>query len=223
MQRVSFFIDGFNVYHKINEYQEKTGIYYKWLDYKSFLNSFLQSDQLLQDIYFFTAVSKSRGQLSIDRHNKYITALQNTGVKVIIGKFITTPITCKVKNCNYSGSKEFMKDEEKKSDVNLAINMVLDSSKDVYDKCFLFSSDSDFVPALKMVKEMGKNVGLLVPPQDKVVKVTAIDELKGICFGKGNSVIETKFDELGKYLLPSVIIDPKTNIAVKMPIGYQSK
>lgn len=223
MQRVSFYIDGFNVYHKINEYQEKTGICYKWLDYKSLLSSYLQPEEVLQDIYFFTAIAKGRGQESIDRHNKYMTALQNKGIIVIPGSFITTPIECKVKNCDFIGNKTFLKGEEKKSDVNLAINMVLDAQNNIYDKGFLLSSDSDFVPVLRRVKEIGKNVGLLVPPQDKIVTITSIDELMGTCFGKGNSIIKLEFDKLENYLLPSEVTDPKTNITVKMPKGYMSR
>jgi hypothetical protein len=56
------------------------------LNYKSLLSSFLQPDQTLKDIYFFTAISRGRGPESVNRHNKYITALKNIGIIVITGK-----------------------------------------------------------------------------------------------------------------------------------------
>jgi uncharacterized LabA/DUF88 family protein len=222
VQRVSFFIDGFNVYHKINEYQEITGICYKWLNYKSLLSSFLQPDQTLKDIYFFTAISRGRGPESVNRHNKYITALKNIGIIVITGRFITTTIECRVRNCNFSGNRNFNKEQEKKTDVNLAINMVLDACNNEYDKCFLLSSDSDFVPALDRVREMGKNVGLLVPPQDKKVNTTPCDQLRYACRGSGNKIINLKFDMLRHHLLPEIVIDPKTSIPVRIPNEYMT-
>ena len=218
MQRVSFYIDGFNVYHKINEYQEKIGICYKWLDYKSLLKSILNENQVLQDIYFFTAISKFKGTESVVRHNKYITALENTGITIITGKFIRTPLECRVKNCSYGGKKTFIKAEEKQSDVNLAINMVLDSRNNKYDKCFLISSDSDFVPALRKVRYLGKEAGLIIPPQDKMVKIIKTDALRYA----SQEVIELKFDELGKYILPKIVRSPINNIPVMMPKEYMT-
>lgn len=40
--KVSLYIDGFNIYHRINEYQKKTGICYKWLNYRSLFKSLLK-------------------------------------------------------------------------------------------------------------------------------------------------------------------------------------
>jgi hypothetical protein len=40
MKRVAVFIDGFNVYHRLEDYRRKTGKNLKWLDYVSLLNSY---------------------------------------------------------------------------------------------------------------------------------------------------------------------------------------
>ena len=53
-RKVSFYIDGFNIYHRINEYYHKTGKCYKWLNYKSLCNSLLKDKETLADIYLFT-------------------------------------------------------------------------------------------------------------------------------------------------------------------------
>jgi len=225
MQRISFYIDGFNVYHKINEYQEITGICYKWLNYKSLLESLLKPDQIIQRIYFFTAISQFKGPESVVRHNKYITAHENLRIKIIVGKFIRTKLECRVKDCTYNGIKLFEKAEEKQTDVNLALNMVLDARNNQFDLCYLVSSDSDFVPALKKVKEMGKQCGLIIPPQDKLVKVVKIDELINACYDdklKTSNIIKLKFEQLVNHILPLQVFNPKNNIPVSMPNEYMT-
>lgn len=238
MIRVSFYIDGFNLYHKIDEYYRKTNICYKWLNYKSLLFSLLHPSEVLQDIYFFTATPTCKGiqseekrhikEKSIERHNKYITALNNICIKVVSGNFLNKSLTCKVRGCNFSGEKIFFKPEEKKTDVNLAINMVLDARNNRFDKGYLVSSDSDFVPALEMVKSLGKLPGLIIPPQiplklsyGTVIKATNTNELERVCLKK--NIIELEFKKLLDHILPKEVIDPKTNIVTIMPNEYMTQ
>ena len=101
-QRVSFYIDGFNVYHRIKEYYEKTGICYKWLNYKSLFQSLLLPTEIISDIYFFSAISKDFGSDSVERHNKYITALEITGIKIVLGYFSIKKQKCRVPLCTYT-------------------------------------------------------------------------------------------------------------------------
>ena len=48
--------------------------------------------------------------------------------------------------------------EVKEDDIRLAVDMVKLAYNDAYDTAVLVSSDGDFVPAIKAVKEIGKNV-----------------------------------------------------------------
>ncbi|MHB9128004.1 MAG: PIN domain-containing protein, partial [Candidatus Humimicrobiaceae bacterium] len=59
--KVSLYIDGFNIYHRIDDYQKKTGICYKWLNYKSLFQSLLKPDEEIANIYFFTAITQDFG------------------------------------------------------------------------------------------------------------------------------------------------------------------
>ena len=70
-KRVVAYIDGFNVYHAIaNNLPDK----YKWLDYRKFVQNFLDADDSLINIIFFTA-TPSWDPVRVLRHNAYMSVL----------------------------------------------------------------------------------------------------------------------------------------------------
>ncbi|MDD2693389.1 MAG: hypothetical protein PHY14_00475 [Candidatus Gracilibacteria bacterium] len=83
-KRVVAYIDGFNVYHAIaNNLPEK----YKWLNYRKFVESFLGPDDILQDIFFFTAPPRW-DEARLIRHNNYLDVLKKgLGIKIISGNY----------------------------------------------------------------------------------------------------------------------------------------
>ncbi len=111
--KVSLYIDGFNIYHRINDYQRKTKICYKWLNYRSLFRSLLKKDEVISEIYFFTAITQDFGFGAVQRHNKYITALESEGIKIIKGYFSKKKKLCRVQECNFQGNKYFDIREEK--------------------------------------------------------------------------------------------------------------
>lgn len=57
-----------------------------------------------------------------------------------------------------------IKTEEKGSDVNLAVQLVADGFKNVFDQAVIVSNDSDLVEAIKIVRyELGKPVIAIMP------------------------------------------------------------
>lgn len=56
---------------------------------------------------------------------------------------------------------------EKGVDVMLAVDMVDMAHKDEYDLAYLLSGDSDFVPAMRIVQAMGKQVFAVIPKKDR--------------------------------------------------------
>jgi uncharacterized LabA/DUF88 family protein len=184
-QRVSFYIDGFNIYHRIKEYQKKTGIAFNWLNYRSLLESLLMSDEIVGDIYFFTAICEDFGHDSVTRHSQYITALEFLNIKIIQGYFSKKLKKCRVQGCNYKGDRRFPDREEKQTDVNIALALLRDAIEDKYDKCFLLSGDNDFANVLITVMELfpNKKAGLITPPyQDGIVRLNPANQLKSACY-----------------------------------------
>jgi len=227
--RVSFYVDGFNIYHRLKNYQNKTTISYKWLDYKSLFSSLLKDNEALADIYFFTAMSKDFGIESINRHSKYICALELQGIKIIKGYFNKKQIRCHVEGCKYEGNRYFQGREEKQTDVNIALQLMEDATLNKYDKCFLMSGDNDFAPILKTVMKLypNKQAGVVTPPyQERILSLPRMTHLKNACFHdtKTNKrlIINLPFDKLKGHSLPKTIKDKNGNVLVEMPKEYSS-
>ena len=225
--RVSFYIDGFNIYHRIKEYQRKTGKVYNWLDYKKLCQSFLRENETLADIYFFTAVSDEFGQDSVVRHNKYTKALSLRGIKIIRGYFSKKKKRCRVEGCDYKGSKYFKDREEKQTDVNIALHIIKDAIQNKYDRCFLMSGDNDFAPVLQTVMEIfpNKQVGLITPPfEDGIVNLTPMTALKNVAYENPQTrkklSIKLHFNDLKGFSLPQDIKDDNGKVLVEMPKEY---
>ena len=223
--KVNLYIDGFNIYHRINEYQKKTGICYKWLNYRSLFQSLLKPHEEINDIYFFTAITQDFGMGVVKRHNRYITALESEGIKIVKGYFSRKKKLCRVKGCNFKGSRYFNTREEKQTDVNISLLLLKDGHLRKYDNCFLMSGDNDFAPVLTTIKELFNiNPFLITPPYEHgTVNLKPIKDLKSACFDKEKNrfnVINLKFEKLKGHSFPEKITDSSGNLIVKMPRNY---
>lgn len=167
-KRILVLIDGFNYYHKLKQYQKNQNICVKWLDYMSLLKASIKSHLKTSDfnieIVFFSAIANHRSIESQLRHKTYLKALKLSGVKVILGEFKEKYIypcpECKQKRCD----EKILKHEEKHTDVNIAITMLEKAMIDSFDRVYLLSGDSDYVPVVKRVKELYPNKEIIITP-----------------------------------------------------------
>jgi uncharacterized LabA/DUF88 family protein len=158
------YIDGFNLY-----YGSLKGTTYKWLDLERLFER-LRPDDDLQAIRYFTALVDGDAQR---RQHVYLKALQSLPkVEVIRGSFKPKRFKCGVRECTFSGSRFFMGQEEKRTDVAIGIQLVDDAYRDLADRFILVSGDSDLVPALRMVK-------LRFPHKQVIVYVPSRNEVRG--------------------------------------------
>jgi len=154
MKKVSFFIDGFNLYHSLRNHAADC----RWLDLRTLCSKFLKGDEELCKVYYFTAYT----HWNIDkmaRHRKYVAALVANGVIPILGKF--KEITRKCHLCH----RTYTTHEEKRSDVNIALFLYNCAIRNEFDKAVIVSGDSDMIPAIEMVKAEypEKKIGVMVP------------------------------------------------------------
>lgn len=155
--RVSAFVDGFNLYHAINDLGQN---HLKWVNLRLLVEQFTEKGvHEVGDVFYFSAYcnwNKSRE----NRHRVYIRALRHFGVTTVMGNFKEKPVTCR--SCGDSWSSH----EEKQTDVNLAISLVREAYKDTYDRAIVISGDSDFIPAFKLVDEFfpQKSIKIISPP-----------------------------------------------------------
>ena len=156
MARVSFFIDGFNIYHSLKSKPKYHK--YLWLDYQKFLEKFVRKKDSLGDIFYFSAYAhwdKNR----VKRHRMLVDIWKNSGIIPIMGDFKDKDRFCK--NCK----TWFKSHEEKQTDVNLGIYLIKEAYENKYDTALLVTNDTDLIPAIRMLKSTfhQKKVGVLFP------------------------------------------------------------
>ena len=141
MKKVFAYIDGFNIYHRINDYLKFTKNKgkpecLKWLNYWSLANSLtVKGEDSLEKVILFTAVSEDFGEESKNRHLKYLDALRANNIEIVFGKFKKKQRKCKVKLCSYP-NKDYLDREEKQTDVNIAVHSVKSCLKNEFDKFY---------------------------------------------------------------------------------------
>jgi uncharacterized LabA/DUF88 family protein len=157
--RTVVYIDGFNLY-----YGAVKGTPWKWLDLAKLFGIIRAADDI-QCIRYFTAMITGPTK---PNQEIYLQALATTPlVEVILGNFKKKRVVCKVGACGYAGKKIFETQEEKRTDVNIAVYMLDDAYQDICDKFVLVSGDSDLVPAVRMIRQRfpGKQIIVYVPAQ----------------------------------------------------------
>ena len=156
MERVAFFIDGFNMYHSLKENAPDC----RWLNLAKLCAGFLKEGEVVSRIYYFSAYATWLNDIDkIKKHQLYVNRLAKEGVIPIMGKFKEKTVFCP--NCK----TQFTKHEEKQTDVNIALKIVSGAMLNEYDTAILVSGDTDMIPAIRTVKEIGfdKKIGVLFP------------------------------------------------------------
>jgi hypothetical protein len=101
---------------------------------------------VLERIVLCTAIKTSDPDKQ-RRHRLYVAALESSGVVCLKGNFITEPRDCR--KCGNGWDAPV----EKQGDVNLAISIIDDAHKDLFDHCYLVTADSDQAATARMLKE----------------------------------------------------------------------
>jgi len=156
MEKVIFFIDGFNLYHSIAN--ERRFNKYKWIDLSKLANNFITKKEHIEEIYYFTALTP----WSLDKTNRqkiFIKAQELKGTKIVYGEFRKKDRRCRL--CK----KTYTTFEEKRTDVNIAIYLFKLAIQDKFDKAYIISGDSDLIPSIEAVKTLfpHKQIGVIIP------------------------------------------------------------
>lgn len=156
MTNVIAYIDGFNLYHSINELNRPP---LKWANLWSISESLLRDGEKLVGVKYFSAYTTWMPDRYY-RHRQYTKALQAHGVELVLGQFKD-----KFLKCRHCG-RQYQTKEEKETDVNIAISLVTDAALDRYDRAILISADSDMAPAIDSVRHQfpRKQVFVVAPP-----------------------------------------------------------
>ena len=118
MERVNFYIDGYNFYYGLKRLKSADADWKKcyWMDFVKFCQHFIGENQELQKVYYFTAsplsIQKSNRQSVLFEANKL---LNGNRLEIIKGMFYEKTVICPF--C----ASEITKPEEKRTDVNISV------------------------------------------------------------------------------------------------------
>jgi uncharacterized LabA/DUF88 family protein len=155
MSRVTFLVDGLNVYHSLREAAAALGgRSTKWLDLRSIFTSYMNNlgkEARLEEIWYFTSYAFHRGTRDpdvVNRHRAYVEALVGTRVQPVVGRFKQRQTRCA--HCG----KVWLRWEEKETDVAISAKMFEILHQDRADTLVLVSGDTDLCPALRTAKAL---------------------------------------------------------------------
>lgn len=152
MNRTTFIVDGFNMYHSVEEASRQLGLGSrgtKWLDLRSLCASYLHvlgGGAQIQTIYYFSALAKHLEAAKPDvtlRHQTYVRALESTGVIVQLSRFKAKDVRCP--RCGAHNVRH----EEKETDVALASKLFEVFARDQCDTVVIVTGDTDIAPAVR--------------------------------------------------------------------------
>ncbi len=177
MYRVNVYIDGFNLYHAIDDLGDDT---LKWLDLWSLSEKLIRPNQTLNQVKYFSAYATWLPD-QYKRHRDYVEALESVGVTPIMGRFKEKWLRCKA-TCR----EEFMTHEEKETDVNIGGHLIADALQDTFDTALIISADTDLAAVVRLAREVAgadKRICTVAPP-GRYAKARELAHLFEISKGK---------------------------------------
>ena len=165
--RTIVYIDGFNLYYGLLRETP-----WMWLDLLAFSKNLLTDKYDITEIKYFTARIRSDCFAIISPHDQacYLEALASCPtMKIIEGYYrrFRTKLPFAKEPCISCGKAMYAtvwKTEEKKSDVNLAVEMVSDAYENKSDAVVLISGDADHAAALSVVRYRHRKTTVVFNP-----------------------------------------------------------
>lgn len=184
MRRVIAYIDGFNLYHAIDDLPDPKA---KWINLWSLCESLCGEGEQLVAVRYCTALA-TWDLDDMHRHQRYIRKLTEHGVEPILGRFKKRRTRCKA-DCG----KSYTTREEKESDVNLGVRLVADAIRDRFDRALIITADTDLKAAIHTAWEEteGKTLNVIAPPG----RYGRHNELKPIMAISKTRLAEHEFDQ----------------------------
>lgn len=155
--RAAFYIDGFNLYHAVNDLEEN---FLKWTNLYGLATEVAaaRKDDVVKVVFCSAFYPDDYGKRI--RHELFQRALTSYGVVCVMGHYVYEPMDCR--GCG----REWKKPTEKETDINVALHLFDDAYQDVFDHAYLVSADSDQAATARLFARRFPDKKLLsvVPP-----------------------------------------------------------
>ncbi len=200
-QKWAMYIDGYNFYYAISNNREIADAL-AWCDFGALASEIIGSRGVVSRIKYFTAPVGSLDTSSGEegRQKLWLRAVRTiSNLEVVLGFHNRDLSSDPFQRQKYRNEKE--------TDVNIAISLVLDAAKDVYDAAILVTGDCDQMPAVRVAsEEFARNVEVWLPPGREPGRWSEF---------KGNSLVRIMTitpEMLESVRLPDLIRHPGGNI-----------
>ncbi|MBI5215163.1 MAG: NYN domain-containing protein [Ignavibacteriae bacterium] len=198
-KKVIVYIDGFNLYFGLLQKGWKK---YLWLDLQKLAVSLLkQGETLVHTKYFTSRISKPLSKQR--RQSLFLDALNTLSeLSIFYGRYQAELRTCE--NCGFTS---FISNE-KKTDVNIATELLVDAFQNSFDVAILITADADLTAPIVAIRKLFPTKSVLVafPPERHSY------ELKQNASG----VYHIGEEKLSNNLLPEKIIT-KSGFVIQRP------
>jgi NYN domain-containing protein len=149
--RCVFYVDGYNWYHAIFKHRPE----WKWLNLQSFFQAMRPHENIAAVKLFSAMVTDPDGCLRQETYFKALKSLPK--LQIILGLFQPRRVHCKG-DCK----QEYIVQEEKKTDVNIAIEMMADAIDGQVDHICAVSGDSDLQPVIEWITKRFPKIQITV-------------------------------------------------------------
>lgn len=179
LERVMIFIDGSNFYHGLKKNNVPTNIHFG-----KFCDKLCGERRLIQTHYYNVPLIQSIDPKNYQSQRRFFNMLEKIPyLKVHYGRFVrrTGKFTCADPSCGKALQEVIIKCPlcsneqtfkippfflvEKGIDASIAVDMLGNAFDNTYDTAILVSADGDFVPVVREVKRLRKQVENAYFPQ----------------------------------------------------------
>ena len=202
--RVACYIDGFNLYHAIDDLKKP---HLKWLDLWALALSLCRDGEELTKVAYFSAYATWLPD-KYHRHRQYVAALQAANVECHMARFSEQNA-----RCNSCGTK-WKRHEKKETDVHFSLTFLEDAIDGLFERAIIISADSDHCPAVRCVRRRfpAKQVFVATPPG----RHNKAREMLNACHS-GTPITPAR---LSRCLFPAVVSDARGTVVATRPAAY---
>lgn len=166
-ERCILYVDGFNFYYAIKRQSSTIPIHLGWCDFGKLAQRLIEPGASVRSVKYFTAPVAELGERGgvagsvTARQAIWLDAVRTVPGIVVVEGFHRRGDDSSAPHA----SKK--KREKKQTDVNIAVNLLVDAAKNACDRLLLITADQDQIPAVTAVRrEFGKRVDVWLPPNE---------------------------------------------------------
>jgi uncharacterized LabA/DUF88 family protein len=195
MSQVTMYVDGFNLYHAIDELERPE---LKWVNLYALANSYLKAGDRLVGVKYFTAVVTWDANKAA-RHRAYLSPFTSP-----------TSLKCAGSVLASNGTAT----SEKQTDVALAVTVLQDVHAGTTDRVILVTADSDQIPLISHLTEAHRAVAVeIAAPPGRMTQARQLCSL-------ATSFSEISPGRLRTCLLPRNVVDAEGRVVATCPLDY---